>query len=97
MRSIYFLLALCLPGLCFAHRKELKVATDPTSWPYAYYKNHKLVGFDVDLAKALCDKLDVDCVNEKTTWDAVTAQLDSGKADAVFSIPINDEHLDHML
>ena len=38
-------------------RQDLIVGTEPTFPPFEFTENEKDVGFDIDLAQAVCDKL----------------------------------------
>ncbi|NOI16475.1 transporter substrate-binding domain-containing protein [Vibrio hepatarius] len=45
----------------------------------------ELVGFDVDLANALCDELNVKCVIRKQDWDGIIPALLARKSDAIIA------------
>jgi ABC-type amino acid transport substrate-binding protein len=40
-------------------------------------------GFDIDIAKALCAEMGVDCRMAATEWDAIIPALETGKCDAI--------------
>ena len=63
---------------------ELRVAIDPTYKPFTYKTDAgEPAGFDVDVAKALCDELKSKCVFVEQAWDGMIAGLTDGKYDAI--------------
>jgi len=71
----------------------LKVATEGTYSPYSFHdEKGELTGYDVDIAKAVADKLGLKVEFVEAPWDAMLAAFDAGKADAVFNqVSITDE------
>lgn len=63
-------------------RFTVEGAYPPFSWTT---KEGKLEGFEVDLANALCDELQVKCVISKTDWDGIIPSLLSRKNDAIIA------------
>lgn len=66
-----------------AAKKTVTFAATGTSFPTAYKKNNKLVGFDVEVANTAAKRL-----GYKTKWitgsfDGLFGQLDSGKVDTI--------------
>jgi polar amino acid transport system substrate-binding protein len=59
----------------------LIMATNAAFEPYEYYKGSEVVGIDVDMAKAICDKLGYELKVEDMEFDAIIAAVSSGKAD----------------
>ena len=72
---------------------ELIVATEGTYSPYSFYdEKGELVGYDVDIAKAVAKKLNLKIEFLTAPWDAMLAAFDAGKADVVFNqVSITDE------
>jgi polar amino acid transport system substrate-binding protein len=54
--------------------------------------NGRLTGFNVDLARAVCEKLSVPCTIQTRPWDDLAASVKEGRADAAIAgIAINGE------
>lgn len=53
--------------------------------PFEYRKNGELIGFDVDLAKAICKKLGYILVVKDMNFDGLIGALNSGRVDFVMS------------
>lgn len=72
---------------------ELRVAIDPTYKPFTYKtESGEPAGFDVDIAKALCDELKSKCVFVEQAWDGMIPGLQAKKYDAIVSsMSITDE------
>ena len=83
------LLALALASLCtlsFAQGKDLKVAIDPTYEPFTFKTpDGKPTGFDVDIARALCDQIKRKCVFVEQVWDSMIPGLQAKKYDVIIS------------
>ena len=59
---------------------KLKVGVEGTYPPYTYHDdNGELTGFDVEVAKAIADKLDVEADFTESDWDSLLAGIDSGR------------------
>lgn len=59
----------------------LVMATNAQFEPYEYYKGDEVVGIDVDMAKAICDKLGMELKIEDMEFDSIINAVQSGKAD----------------
>ena len=72
---------------------ELIVATEGTYSPYSFYdEKGELVGYDVDIAKAVAKNLNLQIEFLTAPWDAMLAAFDAGKADVVFNqVSINED------
>ena len=65
---------------------ELRVAIDPTYKPFTYKTEAgEPAGFDVDVAKALCDELKSKCVFVEQAWDGMIPGLQAKKYDTIIS------------
>ena len=49
--------------------------------PYEYYEGDKIVGIDVEMAQAVCDKLGYELKVEDMEFNAIMNAVASGKAD----------------
>ena len=71
----------------------LTVATEGTYRPFTFHdESDELVGFDVEIAQAVADKLGLEIVFQETQWDAIFAGLDAGRFDVIANqVSINPE------
>jgi len=73
---------------------ELVIGTEGTYQPFTYHEGGSgaLTGYDVDVATAVAEKLDLTPTFEETQFDALLAGLDAGRFDIVANqISITDE------
>lgn len=75
---------------------KLRFVTDSDYPPFHYYDEvGALTGFNVDLAKAICETLEVQCEVNAVAWEDLIPSLDKGDADAaIASIRITAEALE---
>jgi polar amino acid transport system substrate-binding protein len=69
------------------------------SFPPMGFRNDKdeIVGFDIDLAKAVCDKLGVELVLQPIEWDAKQQELDTKNIDCIWNgFSITEDNLKKM-
>lgn len=70
----------------------LKVGTEGTYSPYSYQDGGQLTGYDVDVIKAVGDKLGRKVQFVQTPWDAIFAGLESKRFDLVANqVTVNPE------
>jgi His/Glu/Gln/Arg/opine family amino acid ABC transporter permease subunit len=72
----------------------LRVGTEGVYSPFSYHDaaTDELVGYDVDVAKAVADKLGVKAEFVETPWDSIFAALEANRFDIVANeVTINDE------
>ena len=74
---------------------RLRFVTDSDYPPFHYFDEEGvLTGFNVDLARAICEALGVECDIRPVEWDDLYTDLDNGEADAaIASIRIDAESL----
>lgn len=62
----------------------INVGTEGTYPPFTYHnESGQLTGYDVEVTRAVADKLGVDVEFKETQWDAMLAGLDSKRFDMV--------------
>ena len=83
---------IALAGLTFvaathaADLKELRIGTDATYEPFEYKSpDGKLIGFEIDLANALCAEMKRQCVFVESPWDGIIPSLQAKKFDVILS------------
>jgi L-cystine transport system substrate-binding protein len=72
---------------------EIVIATEGTWAPWTYHdEDDNLVGFDVEVAQAIAEKLGVTATFVETEWDGIFAGLDAKRYDmAANGVEITDE------
>lgn len=66
--------------------KNLKLGTDPTYAPFeSKNASGELIGFDIDLAKELCKRIETHCTFVESDFDALIPSLKAKKIDAIIS------------
>lgn len=69
-----------------ADMPELRVGQDPTYEPFVYKTpDGKLVGFEVDIANALCAEMKMHCVFVESNWEGIIPSLMAKKYDVILS------------
>ena len=48
-------------------------------------ENNEIIGFDIDVAQEVCDRLGVKLVKQPIVWDAKEQDLDSGRIDCIWN------------
>lgn len=67
-------------------QKTVRIATESSFKPFSYLDNQgNLVGFEIDLANALCQEMKVTCEISSQDWDGLIPGLDHDKFDAVMA------------
>ncbi|WP_114800413.1 transporter substrate-binding domain-containing protein [Moraxella canis] len=76
-------------------QRELIIATESSFKPFSYLDNQgQLVGFEIDLANALCEQMQADCQIVSQDWDSLIPSLNANKSDAIMAgMSITEERL----
>ncbi len=76
-------------------RGTLLIGTEGTYAPYTYHdETGELVGYDVEVAKAIAEKLGIKAEFIESNWDSLIAGLDAERYDVVMNqVTITDERL----
>jgi lysine-arginine-ornithine-binding protein len=70
----------------YAAEDSLRVAVEGTYKPFSYTDSSgKLIGFDVDIANALCREMHVKCEIAAQEWDGIIPGLQASRYDAIIA------------
>lgn len=80
-------------GTAFAQDKELVVGSSATYRPFAFENpNKEIVGYDIDIIKAVAQKAGLRIKIVNTPWTGIFAALNNGDVDLIISgVTINDK------
>ncbi|MBQ3545248.1 MAG: transporter substrate-binding domain-containing protein [Lachnospiraceae bacterium] len=72
----------------------LKMATNAEFAPYEFIEKGKITGIDVDLAKAIADKLGMELEIDNIAFDSIITAVSAGKADmGIAGMTVTEERL----
>jgi polar amino acid transport system substrate-binding protein len=79
-------------------RGKLVMGLDDSFPPMGYRdENNEIVGFDIDLATEVCERLGVTLELQPIEWASKEAELSSGRIDCIWNgMTINDERIENM-
>lgn len=63
----------------------IRIATEGTYAPFSFHDASGLTGFDVDMGRAIAERLGVEARFVEGKWDGLIAGLDAGRYDAVMN------------
>ncbi|QJB55006.1 transporter substrate-binding domain-containing protein [Pseudodesulfovibrio sp. zrk46] len=94
---VLFTAVIALPWKPAQAQDPLRIATEGAYPPFNEVdKDGKLVGFDVDIAMALCEAMGTTCTLESVAWDNLLPELNAGKFDVIVAsmakTPEREEH-----
>jgi polar amino acid transport system substrate-binding protein len=73
-----------LPAAASAQALKLRIASEGTNPPFSIINaNGELEGFDIDIARALCAKMQAECEIAAQDWDGIIPALLARKYDAI--------------
>ena len=78
---------LCMFAGCgkTAQDNVITMATSADFEPYEYYENDKIVGIDIDIMNAVCEKIGMQLKPEDMSFDSVIGAAQTGKSDIAMS------------
>ncbi len=77
---------------------KLIMATNAEFPPYESMSDGKIVGIDVDIMQAICNKLGYELEIENTEFDSIIPEIQSGKADVgVAGMTVNEDRKKNVL
>jgi lysine-arginine-ornithine-binding protein len=87
--------AALLAALPAAAQDKLRIGTEAAYKPFAWVlPSGELTGFDIDVAKALCTQMQVECEIVNQSFDGLIPALNAKKIDAIIaSMTITDDRL----
>ncbi|HYA81482.1 MAG TPA: transporter substrate-binding domain-containing protein [Methylocystis sp.] len=79
--------------------KQLRFVTEDDYPPFNFaLQSGEIVGFNVDLARAICEELEISCTIQRRRWDLLISALNDDSADAAIAslarTPENRAHAD---
>jgi len=83
--SFILVMMLVLTGVAMAEGKTLVMGTNAEFPPYEFYEGTEIVGIDVEIAAAICERLGYTLVIEDMAFDSLIPAVQSGKVDFVMA------------
>jgi len=84
--SLLMLAGMAVQASAFATNDTIRFGVDATYPPFeSKQADGTIVGFEIDLGNAICEKMNKECVWVSTNFDGLIPSLRVGKIDAIFS------------
>jgi len=83
--SFILVMMLVLTGVAMAEGKTLVMGTNAEFPPYEFYEGTEIVGIDVEIAAAICERLGYTLVIDDMAFDSLIPAVQSGKVDFVMA------------
>lgn len=105
MLALLLVMMLCVPALAedasiqyILDKGEFILGLDDSFPPMGYRdENNEIVGYDIDVAQVVCDRLGVKLVCQPIDWNAKELELAEKKIDCIWNgMSITDERLESM-
>lgn len=80
-KLLFLLFILMFATSCGKEKEKLVLATEAGFAPYEYYDNNEIVGVDIDIAKEIADRLDMELVIKDVYFDSIITEVKTGKSD----------------
>ncbi len=85
IQKLFILSAVVLAVSCGGGSKSLIVGTNAEFPPFEYLEGNEIVGFDIDLIKAVAEQMGTNITIENLSWDGLLPALQSKKIDLIIS------------
>ena len=86
MRTLIAAVTLAAVATAAAAQDPLKICAEGAYPPFSETTPEgELVGFDIDIANALCEQMGRECELVQTEWDGIIPALQEGKCDAIIA------------
>lgn len=81
-----------------AEKETIRFATEATYPPFEMIDaNNKIVGFDVDLANAMCEKINAECTFTNQSFDSLIPSLKFRRFEALMLVSILRQNVKNKL
>ena len=81
-----FLATLTLGMSVSINAQTIKIGTEGAYPPFNYYTpDGQLAGFDIEIGKALCNEMKIQCEFVAQDWDGIIPALKAGKYDMILA------------
>ena len=93
--AAFFWLIFLLPGPAMAQGRSMICGVATGFPPYQFTLDGQPAGFDVDVARAVCDRLGQEALFEQQNWDDIVSMLLFGRIDLVAGMEVNAFRFDY--